>query len=152
MQQEVGGGGGRRRITTGKSIFAVWPKYTAKAEIGLGELFAETDTRQRCLGDNRLGDAASPSAFCRGHTANPSPRQQTRHPAKKRQSGSSLVRWVSGVCQIFAENGGQGTRRRKNAQMAPRVLQLGAGERLRRVVLRRVPVPDVAERPCTTSP
>ena len=71
-------------ITTGKSLFAVWSKHTAKTGIYLGEAFTERGTRQRPLGDNHLGDAISPSAFYRVYTATSSPRQFNGHPAKKR--------------------------------------------------------------------
>ena len=125
--------------STRKLLSTGWSNNTAKARIGLGEGFADKGTRQRPLGENRVGEDTSPGAFCRGISAKSSPRQNRRYPAKKGQSPSSNVRYASGVCQTFAEYGCQGSRRSRNAETAPRVRQTGAGETLRRDCLRRVP-------------
>ena len=56
----------------------------------------------------------------------------------RRRKGNP-VRRLSDVCQYFAESGRVGARRRRNAQAAPRVLEIGCRRRLRRHGLRRVP-------------
>ena len=101
----------------------------------LGEHFAEMGSRQSLLGDYRLGDAPSPSAFSRAHTVKSSPRLSCHLTVKKSDSHPSLVRWTSDMCQTFAELCSRGTRRRMDAETKPRGRQIGVSEDVRRVVL-----------------